>query len=109
MRWSQQDYDAFQARRSSSRPIPKPIVQHEPLAEAQGKEAHPAKIQVRITSYRRRLLDPDNLAGGCKFFVDCCRYAKLIPDDRPQDIILETRQEKVGRGQERTEIEIVPL
>jgi hypothetical protein len=65
---------------------------------------------VRITSYRVRLLDPDNLAGGAKYFLDCCKYAQLIRDDRPQDITLEVRQEKVSNPEdERTEIAIIPI
>jgi len=83
------------------------VIRHEPLAEAQGETGNAAGIQVRITSYRRRLLDPDNLAGGCKYFVDCCRYAHLIPDDRPQDIELITRQVKVKKkSDEHTLIEL---
>lgn len=89
---------------------PQPPVRHEPVATKEGKESNSGMVLqrvVRITSYRRRLLDPDNLAGGCKYFLDCCKYSQLIPDDRPQDIILEVRQEKVkSKNQERTEIEI---
>ena len=65
---------------------------------------------VRICSFRRRLLDSDNLIGGSKYFIDGLRHAGLIPDDRPQDITLEVCQEKVKRKEdERTEIEITPL
>ena len=99
-----------EARRQAPRPVPQPAVCDEPLAAQQGEAGNPTRFRVSISSYRRRLLDPDNLQGGCKYFVDCCRYAKLIPDDRPQDIILEVRQEKVKRKEdERTEIEITPL
>jgi hypothetical protein len=77
-----------------------------------GEEAREAgdatRFSVRVTSYRRRLIDPDNLCP--KFFIDCLRYCGAIPDDRAQDITLEVRQEKVKRKQdERTEIEVTPI
>lgn len=89
---------------------PQPIVLNEPLGAESGAEADTGRIQVCITSFRRRLIDADNLAGGCKYFVDCCRYAKLIPDDRPQDIEFIAKQIKVKKKEdERTEIELTPL
>lgn len=98
------------SRHMASGPVAEQVIRYDPVAAVQREEGDPTRFQVRITSYRRRLLDPDNLAGGCKYFVDCCRYAKLIPDDRPQDIILDTRQEKVRRREdERTEIIIERL
>ena len=106
-RWTREDYEAYQNRHSPSHSQPQPSVCHDTLGKAQGKESHSGRVQVRIASYRRRLLDPDNLAGGCKFYLDCCRYANLIPDDRPQDIELIVTQQKVKhRTDERTEIEI---
>lgn len=97
----------YQAGGAAPRPKPQRPVRDEPLAAEQGKEIHPSRIQICITSYRRRPLDPDNLAGGCKYFVDCCRYAKLIPDDRQQDIDFIAKQREVRKKEdERTEIEI---
>ena len=62
---------------------------------------------VRITSYRCRLLDPDNLAGGCKYAIDAIRKAKVIPDDREQDIRLEVYQATCAtRKEEKTVIEV---
>ena len=85
-----------------------PVVRHESLGAATREEAHATRLRVRIISRRRRLLDPDNLTGGCKYFLDCCRYAGLIPDDRPQDITLEVTQEKVRvPAEEVTIIEIL--
>jgi len=99
-----------QAGGSSPCAKPEQAVRHDPLAAVQREEGHSSRFQVCITSFRRRLLDPDNLAGGCKYFVDCCRYGKLIPDDRPQDIELITRQVKVkSKEQEQTVIEIERL
>lgn len=87
---------------------PKSIVRHESLGAAPRKEAHRQRFSVRITSYRRRLADPDNLCG--KFFVDQCRYLGLIPDDTAAVLDYSIRQEKVSRFiDERTEIEITLL
>ena len=62
-----------------------------------------APIHIVITSFRRRLLDDDNLCG--KFFVDGLRYAKVIRDDTPGLVSIETRQSKVAKqADERTEI-----
>ncbi len=106
-RMTKVDYDAYQARRAASSAKPQPIVRHEPVAEATGKGINPARIHVRITSFRRRLIDPDNLCP--KYFIDCCRYCGWIPDDSAKEITLEVRQEKVGREYERTEITIEAL
>lgn len=102
-----------EARRLSSSSKSEQAVRDESVEEKGRKESHSKSLPkraVRITSYRRRLLDPDNLAGGCKYFLDCCKYSQLIKDDRPQDIILEVRQEKVAsKSLERTEIVIEPI
>ena len=75
------------------------------LGPRQGKGNDPERILVRVTSFRRRLLDEDNLAE--KFHVDCCRYAGLIPSDTPECARIEVRQEKVGKGEcEETVVEI---
>lgn len=122
MRITREQYEAILARQATRRnqaggatqaPKPQPPVCHEPVAEVGRKEGNPGGFSrrlVRITSYRVRLLDPDNLAGGAKYFLDCCKYAQLIRDDRPQDITLEVRQEKVSNPEdERTELAIIPI
>lgn len=53
------------------------------------------KFLVRVTSFRRRLLDTDNLAE--KYHVDLCRYAGIIPSDAPGVTQIEVRQEKVRK------------
>jgi hypothetical protein len=71
----------------------------------------PVRFRLCVCSYRRVLLDCDNLYGGAKFLVDCCRLFWLVPDDNPQAIDLEVHQEKVKSSDlERTEIliEILP-
>jgi len=82
---------------------------HESLGAAKGEAGHSKRRLVRIVSYRRRLLDPDNLVGGVKYFVDSIRYAQLIAGDAPENITLSVSQEKVKcRQREYTEIEILP-
>lgn len=70
-----------------------------------GEDRDSASISVRIVSFRKRLIDPDNLCP--KYFIDCLRYSQLIPDDRAQDINLQVQQQKVkSKAEERTEITI---
>jgi hypothetical protein len=69
-----------------------------------GAAEGPCRITVRITAFRQRLLDPDNLCA--KSLVDGLRYAGLIPEDRPQDIELIVLQYQCDRKEERTEIEL---
>ena len=91
-------------------PVPEPVVRHEPMGADKGKTQSATRFAVGITSFRMRELDPDNLAGGCKYVVDALRYGRLIPNDSPKDIDLTIRQKKVAsKEQERTEIEIAPI
>lgn len=77
----------------------------EPLAKDKAQAVNPGKYAVRIKSYRRKLLDEDNLAG--KYFVDCLRYAGILPSDAPDRCSLQTTQVKVKtKEEELTEIEI---
>ena len=76
-----------------------------PLAEGEAQKRDSGKFLVRVTSFRRRLLDEDNLCE--KYHIDCCRYAGLLPGDDPSQARIETRQEKVrSKADERTEIVI---
>lgn len=92
-------------RHSIPRPEPKPSVRDESLAKDKGKKGHTGRVSLVVVSYRRRLIDTDNLTP--KFFVDACRYAGFIKDDRAEDIEFSVRQEKVASKElERTEITI---
>ena len=85
-----------------------PIVRYEPMGEEEAQGGNLSRRVVRITSYRNRLLDPDNLVGGCKYFIDALRKAEVIADDTEKDIQLEVRQIKTPtRKEERTEIEVI--
>jgi hypothetical protein len=106
-RWTLQDYEAYENRRKASRPKSERSVRDEPLEASQRKAKDPARTVVRITSFRCRLLDPDNLIGGAKYFLDGLRYAGLIPDDTSQTIVLEVSQVKVNHmDEEKTVIEL---
>ena len=84
-------------------PIAQSLVRHEPLATAKGEKGHTGRVPVRIVSFRRRLLDPDNLVG--KFFTDCARYCGLLRSDTSDAIDYQISQVKVKKKEdERTEI-----
>ena len=80
--------------------VPEPAVRKPAQIENESKERSQAgpRLRVKITSYRCRLLDPDNLCP--KFLIDALRYQHLITDDSPEHIILEVRQQKVARKPE---------
>ncbi len=65
-----------------------------PRAAPQRTYKMEGKFLVRITSFRKRLLDEDNLCG--KFYCDMLRYCGAIPGDAPQQTSIETRQSKIG-------------
>jgi len=72
--------------------------------ESQGS----SRISVRFVSLRWRLLDEDNLTGGCKGLLDGLRYAGLIPNDSPDKISFFATQERIDKDQEeKTIIEII--
>ena len=88
---------------ASSNAKPKRAVRNEPLAKGCGKKENTGRIHIRLTARRKRLIDPDNLVF--KYFIDCLRYAGAIPDDRAEDVTIETKQEKT-RQKEETIIEL---
>ena len=86
----------------------KQIVRNEPLEQIQRETYYTGSVSVCITSYRRRLLDPDNLCG--KYFLDAARYSMLIADDTPEKVSYTIKQVKVRKKQEeKTEIVILKL
>jgi hypothetical protein len=91
--------------RESPNSIPEQAFRNEPVGQTEGKTGHTGRRSVRITSFRVRPVDPDNLCP--KYFIDALRYAGAIPDDRQEDIELTTRQKKVKNyAEERTVIVI---
>ena len=123
VRWTREEYERYLARSNGARASivktaasrsapssaePEPIVRNESVGTAPREACYSMRVRVCVTSFRVRLLDPDNLCP--KYFVDCLRYSNCIRDDRSQDIALEIRQEKVAsKSDERTEIELTPL
>lgn len=69
----------------------------EPLAEEETKRSDRKGFLVRVTSFRHRLLDEDNLCA--KYHVDLCRYAGALPSDAPGLCKIEVAQIKIGRGE----------
>lgn len=89
-------------------PKPKSAHEHEPLGAIPRAASNGQRYAVSITSFRTRLLDPDNLCG--KYFVDCLRYAGLLPDDTACVMDYRICQEKTeSKRGERTEITITKL
>lgn len=86
----------------ASGPEPEPNPGDEYRGPIPGEESHPGRLLVVVVAYRRRLCDPDNLFA--KYFIDCLRYAELIPNDRAEDIELTVRQKKVPKDEQRTEV-----
>lgn len=66
------------------------------------------KFFVRVTSFRKRLIDEDNLCE--KYHVDLCRYAGIMPSDAPTETKITVGQEKVKTSEEeRVEIKVYQL
>jgi len=64
-------------------------------------------VKIKITSYRSRLLDFDNLVGGTKLLVDGLRDAGVIEDDSPKKLIWELPEQFiVPKDERRTVIEL---
>lgn len=97
----------LQADGPKKKPEPEHPVRNDSMGEADREEGNSTRFHVRITSYRKRLLDPDNLAGGTKWFTDCLRYAGIIVEDTPEEITIENRQKK--SKEEKTQIEVYEL
>ncbi len=109
--WSESDALAYALRRTNSSGNRRSIAKLEPsssdgtMGQVQVQEPDSRIFLVCVTSFRRRLLDEDNLCE--KFHVDCCRYAGLIPSDDPSRTQIQVRQEKVGsKAREFVRIEI---
>lgn len=115
--WTQQDYADYTARQTASGRIKNPA-EAQPAKPQQAPRpalSPPApiesgdskRIRVRVTSRRMFLLDPDNVCE--KFVIDLLRYSGVLPDDAPEFIELEIRQEKAAsKSQQETIIEIIP-
>lgn len=86
---------------------PAAVVERNPRDGALGalpvQKATGGLFLVRVTAFRCRLLDEDNLAE--KYHVDLCRYAGVLPSDAAGKAKITTSQEKVRtEAEERVEI-----
>lgn len=85
-----------------SNPRPRTVGQ----VQAQGGDGR--RFLVVVKSFRRRLLDEDNLC--CKYIVDLCRYAGIIPSDAPGTTTIKVCQGKVTKGEpEKTTVEVFKI
>lgn len=74
----------------------------------QVEEKDSGKFIVRVVSFRRTLLDEDNLAA--KFHVDALRYSSILHGDAPGQATIQVSQVKVEtEEEEHTRIVITPL
>ena len=94
-------------RGKATDPKPQPAIIIGAVGKEEAEGRYLQRNLVRITSYRCRLLDPDNLAGGCKYAIAAIRRAKVIKDDTTKQIEVFIKQEKVKkRKEEKTIIEV---
>ena len=94
----------------NTRPIDKlePSPRVRPLAKKKDEGSTCQRFLVRITAFRHRLLDEDNICE--KYYVDLCRYAGIIPNDAPDQVSIESKQKKVRKSEkERVIIEIYDI
>lgn len=95
----------FPPDRRAPATLTEPSPRHGTLAASTAQKRDSRKRLVRLTSFRVRLLDEDNLVA--KWHVDALRYAGILHGDDPSQAHIETRQQKVAhRNQERTEITV---
>lgn len=91
---------------STNPSIPKRSTRTGTLAKNEKQEGTTGRVHLRITSVRKRLIDPDNLFA--KSTIDCLRYSGLLVDDCENQISLEISQKKVAKGEDpHTTIEII--
>ena len=55
------------------------------------------KFKLTIISYRKKLLDYDNLVGGVKGLLDACIDEELIWEDSPKYLNLKVEQHKATK------------
>jgi len=79
-----------------------------PLGEKKVQGRTGQKFHIRIKSFRKRLIDEDNLCA--KYHTDLCRYAGILPDDAPGICKIEVSQVKTAKGEtEKTLIEVFEI
>jgi len=90
-------------------PVVKPVVRDESVGPLPGEEICSKKFLLRVTLYRLRTIDPENVVTK-HIAGDCLRYAGCLPDDDEKTIELQVRQKKVETTEEEgTLIELIPI
>ena len=113
MRWTQQEYDAYLARRCQARTKVSPAEPERGETPAldqttSGATESSGRVTIRFVFRRLRLLDRDNAHAGAKDLLDGLRYAGLISGDSEKEISLQVEQEKVAHiSDQGTVIEII--
>lgn len=80
----------------------------EPVAKAPRARFNPGFRFVRVTSFRRQLIDERNLWDA--YFVDALVRAGVLFNDTPKDCKVDVLQIQVNEeAEERTEICVTPL
>ena len=113
-RFTQEQYDALLAKRATAHPPRPPQASggepqrpagHESVGKESPEAKGPGRCFIRITSRRRRLIDPRaNLYGGTKYLEDACVYAGILHDDKEAFSEGDVRQEKVGKDEEESTV-----
>lgn len=65
-------------------------------------------VRMLLRSYRTRLVDYANLVGGAKPIPDGLKRLGYLKDDSPRWFSCEYQQIRVGKADERTELEFIP-
>ena len=106
MRWTKEQYAAYQARRA----LPHTKQREQPTALAAncgGETPGTGCVPVSFILYRVRLLDVEAKYGSVKDLLDCVVHAGFVAGDQEGQVDLKVRQVKVDTfAEERTEIEI---
>ncbi len=99
---------AFLALNSGQTTVVERGPRNAPLEKGQVQTVYSGRVRICITSFRRRLLDEDNLCE--KYLCDCLRYAGIISGDSPDKAKIEVSQVKISSKEpERTQVNNYPM
>lgn len=89
--------------------VVEPDVRHEPVGEVPGAKARATRFSLRVTIYRQRLVDPENVVTK-HVAGDCLQMCGLLRNDDAATIDLTVSQKKVSSPQEEgTLIQLIPI
>ena len=70
------------------------------------RDRRKTRIKIVIVSYRTKVLDNDNLIGGCKAILDALVKLNWLYDDSPEYVTVQYKQ-FIDKENPRTEIEVM--